>query len=211
MELGSLAAIWRYPVKSLRGEPLTHAEVEPDGLAGDRTRALVVESGHVRAGKTYRGKENERLHLSDRSDPAIASARERGVEVRVDASDARYFDDAPVSLLVDRWLDGLREHVGFNVEPERFRPNFFVRAARDFALEEADLTGRELLLGDVVLRARYPIERCVTTTYDPATGESDPEILRYIAQYRSTWMGIYCDVLRAGTARIGDSLALAER
>ena len=31
-----LAAIWRYPVKSLQGEPLTTATVEGDGLLGDR-------------------------------------------------------------------------------------------------------------------------------------------------------------------------------
>ncbi len=31
-----LLEIWRYAVKSLRGEPLTTAEVEGDGLAGDR-------------------------------------------------------------------------------------------------------------------------------------------------------------------------------
>ena len=29
------------------------------------------------------------------------------------------------------------------------------------------LTGRELQLGEVTLRARYPIERCVVPTYDP--------------------------------------------
>ena len=40
-----------------------------------------------------------------------------------------------------------------------------------------------------------PIERCVVTTYDPDGGASDPRILRYVAQERKTWMGIYCDVV----------------
>jgi uncharacterized protein len=31
-----LVGLWRYPVKSLRGEKLESARVEEDGLAGDR-------------------------------------------------------------------------------------------------------------------------------------------------------------------------------
>lgn len=210
MELGTLAAIWRYPVKSLRGESLAAADVQADGIYGDRSTALVVESGHARLGKPYRGKENNRLHLLDDAAAAVDLASERGVTVRPEDSE-RYFDDAPVSIIVDRWLESLSAHMGYDVGPERFRPNFFVRASRTLSLDEDDLTGRELILGEVMLRVRYPIERCVTTTYDQTTGESDPEILRYVAMNRSTWMGIYCDVLRAGTARIGDSLAVAER
>jgi MOSC domain-containing protein len=38
--LGVVSAIWRYPVKSLRGEPLEAAEVTERGLAGDREWAL---------------------------------------------------------------------------------------------------------------------------------------------------------------------------
>lgn len=79
------------------------------------------------------------------------------------------------------------------------------------AVDEAMLTGRELQLGEVTLRVRYPIERCVVPSYDPGGGGSDPRILRYVAQARSNWMGIYCDVPRAGIARTGDSLVLIER
>ncbi len=211
MEIGTLERIWRYPVKSLRGEALDEVTVESDGLAGDRTRALVVREGHPRRGKTYRGKEDERLHLG--ADPlhATGAARERGVELVLRDDAGRYFDDAPVSLIVDRWLAGVSAHVGFALEPERFRPNLFVHAAPTMHLVEDDLTGRALCCGEVRLRVRYPIERCVTTTYDQTTGASTPEVLRYLAQQRSTWMGVYCDVLRAGTVRIGDSLGFAER
>lgn len=211
MEIGTVTAIWRYPVKSLHGESLSAANVLPMGIEGDRTRALIVRSGHVREGKTYRGKENNLLHLQEDTERAIEIARERGVDTTLAGEEPHYFDDAPISILVDRWLETLTEHMGFAVEPERFRPNFFIRAEPSFTADEAALTGRELQLGDVWLRVRYPIERCVTTTYDQRTGESDPEILRFVAQNRSTWMGIYCDVLRAGTVRMGDSLALAER
>src|ERR1700747_3069206 len=39
-----LTDIWRYPVKSCRGERLTEAVVEPWGLAGDR-RWMIVDGG----------------------------------------------------------------------------------------------------------------------------------------------------------------------
>jgi uncharacterized protein len=208
MVIGTLRAIYRYPVKSLRGEALEACAVGPDGLEGDRMRALLAPEGHSREGKTYRGKENDRLHLVGSIDEALELAA--GAHV-ADADEDRYFDDSPVSLIVDRWLDGVSNYVGYRVEYERFRPNFYVESAPGIKLDEGDLTGRELRIGEVVLRVRYPIERCVTTTYDPHGGESDPRILRYVAQARSTWMGIYCDVPGAGTARTGDSLELIER
>ena len=40
-----LTGIWRYPVKSCRGEQLTEAVVEPWGLAGDRRWMIVDDAG----------------------------------------------------------------------------------------------------------------------------------------------------------------------
>jgi uncharacterized protein len=207
MRIGTLSAIRRYPVKSLRGEELDTATVLGTGLDGDRTTALINDDG-PRAGKPARGKENERLHLQR----TIEDARSIVSPVHVAQSDGEPFvDDAPISLILDRWLDGVSSFMGYRVEWERFRANFFIEAVDGIALDEETLTGRELQLGDVTLRVRYPIGRCVVTTYNPNGGESDPRILRYIAQARSNWMGIYCDVPRAGIARIGDSLELIER
>ncbi len=205
MIVGTLAAIWRYPVKSLRGESLTIAEVTDSGIAGDRTTALFVGHGHARAGKTYRGKEHERLHLTADPDEARALGAARGVELeRRDGG--RFFDTAPISLIVDRWLDELGTLLGRPVEVERFRPNFLVRADAAFAAGEAELTGWELQLGDVRLRAIKPIERCVVVTYDPCGGPSDPNVLRQVSQHRNTWMGILCDVVGPATVRVGDAL-----
>lgn len=44
IELGSLASLWRYPVKSMQGEELNAAEVTGRGLLGDRAYALVDSS-----------------------------------------------------------------------------------------------------------------------------------------------------------------------
>lgn len=209
MVVGTLAGIWRYPVKSLRGEPLDRVAVAESGIPGDRGSALFVRSGHARVGKTYRGKEHDRLHLMDDPQAAHELGALRGVELER-RSGEHFFDGAPISILLDRWMHDLNAHVGYEVEPERFRPNFFVRANVDFTSGEAALEGAALQFGEVRLRVRGPIERCVAVTYDPHGGASDPEILRFVAQHRNAWMGIYCDVLAAGTAAIGDRVVLLD-
>jgi len=210
MLVGTLDAVRRYPVKSLRGEALDRVELAPDGIPGDRVAALVVRTGNARVGKTYRGKENDRLHLFNHAETAQGCARTRGVEVELRGGD-RFFDDAPISLLVDRWLDELSGAVGYEVQWERFRPNLFVRASSEFAQTESELIGATMLLGTAVLRARSPIERCVTVTYHPSGDESDPRILRFLAQHRNTWMGVYCDVMQPGTVGVGDALTLQRK
>jgi MOSC domain-containing protein len=205
MLLGTLAAIWRYPVKSLRAEALERASVTVSGIPGDRATALFVLRGHPREGKTFRGKEHDRLHLAAGAGAAVELGALRGVELEPRTGE-HFFDDAPVSLLIDRWLDSLNAHVGYPVEPERFRPNFLVRAGDGFGASEAELEGAEILLGAVRLRVRGAIGRCVTTTYDPRGGTADPEILRYVAQARASQMGVYCDVLEPGIVRRGDPL-----
>ncbi len=205
MDIGRLDAIWRYPTKSLHWESLAEADVEMGGIRGDRTHALVVTAGHARLGKPFRGKEHERFHLETDAESARALAAERGVQTE-ERDGERFFDAAPISILVDRWLEGLSTHVGYAVQPIRFRPNLFVRAADGFSTLEEDLVGWELALGPVRLRVREPIERCVVTTYDPDGGGNDPRVLRYVAQERKTWMGIYCDVVTTGVIRPGHEL-----
>jgi uncharacterized protein YcbX len=58
---------------------------------------------------------------------------------------------------------------------------------------------------------REPIERCVTTTYDIETGDSENAVLAYVAQRRANVMGVYCEVELAGTVRAGDVLRLRAR
>ena len=209
MVIGTLEGLRRYPVKSLRGEVHDALVIGPTGIPGDRADALFVRTGHARVGKTYRGKEHERLHLITSAQAAIDAAAERGTQVLLEHGD-HFFDDAPISLLVDRWLDELSVHVGYRVEWERFRPNFFVRAAPDFAQPEESLNDAELELGTVRLRVRYPIERCVMPTYHLGGAASDPRILRFLAQNHNTWMGIYCDVLVPGMVEVGNVVTLRQ-
>lgn len=55
MEIGTVLELWRYPVKSMRGERLESAEVGARGIHGDRAYALIDHaSGHVASAKRPR-------------------------------------------------------------------------------------------------------------------------------------------------------------
>lgn len=210
-QLGELAAIWRYPVKSLAAQPLESARIERDGIPGDRAGALFVEAGHARAGKPYRGKEHNLLHTTSNADSAVALAAARNVTVVRQAEEAHYFDAAPISLIFDRWIDEVSAHLEMPLDPLRWRPNLYARAAAGFAYGEGDLLGRAIEIGEAVLRVSDTIGRCVTTTYDIETGEPDQDVLLYVAQKRANVMGVYCEVELAGTVRAGDALRLRAR
>jgi MOSC domain-containing protein len=50
--LGSVAGLWRFPVKSMKGEQLEQVELTPSGLVGDRAYALIdVDTGKVVSAK----------------------------------------------------------------------------------------------------------------------------------------------------------------
>ena len=209
MDVGSVAALWRYPIKSLRAEPLARVAVLPDGLQGDRTAALVVETpSHARAGKPYRGKESAKLHLT--ADPATAAtyAADAHVMVTLDRSEPRWFDKGTVSVLLDLWVRDVEALVGEQLDPQRWRPNIYVRAEPNFTRREPALVGATLRAGGVVLRVADTIKRCVTPTYDVATGESFPEVLEAVATQRANVVGVYCDVVTAGEIAAGDRMAL---
>lgn len=55
MSDGSVVELWRYPVKSMRGEQLSTSYFTPKGVLGDRALALMdVQTGHVVSAKNPR-------------------------------------------------------------------------------------------------------------------------------------------------------------
>jgi uncharacterized protein YcbX len=209
MEVGRIAALWRYPVKSLRAEALRVANVGADGIEGDRSAALIVESPtHARAGKPYRGKESNRLHLTADPRTAASYAADENVLVRLDRSQPHFFDSRPISLLLDLWVRDVEALVGASLDPRRWRPNLYVEGTPGFAARERDLVGATLRTPNVTLAVAKTIGRCVTTTYDQETGERFPLVLDAVANERGNIVGVYCEVQRPGTIAIGDPLEL---
>lgn len=53
--VGSVAGLWRFPVKSMKGEPIEQAELTAQGLVGDRAYALIdVDTGKVVSAKSVK-------------------------------------------------------------------------------------------------------------------------------------------------------------
>jgi MOSC domain-containing protein len=203
MHIGTVAALWRYPVKSLQREELTHATVLADGIEGDRTRALIVANpDHARAGKPLRGKEHNRLHTISGAENGVALAGAAGVTVDIAPPD-RYFDARPVSIIFNTWIADVEVLTGRTIDPQRYRPNIFAQAAPDFYSREEAMIGTTLAIGTAIFMVTQPIHRCVTTTYDVTTGESDPNILREVALNRENTVGIYCIVMQPGNIDTG--------
>lgn len=55
VQLGSVASLWRYPIKSMIGEELNSSYVTERGLVGDRTYGIIdQETGKVASAKNPR-------------------------------------------------------------------------------------------------------------------------------------------------------------
>ncbi|WP_149184485.1 MOSC domain-containing protein [Streptomyces sp. TRM49041] len=91
--LGSVAQIWRYPVKSMGGERLREATVTDRGIAGDRAWAVL----DITSGKILSAKREARLLLaSARTCPAdgvLVDLPGRGEFQAGDAALARHLSD----------------------------------------------------------------------------------------------------------------------
>jgi len=66
---GSVASLWRYPVKSMLGEELTAIDVTERGLLGDRAYAL-VDSADGKAATAKNPKKWPTLFAQAQSNPA---------------------------------------------------------------------------------------------------------------------------------------------
>jgi uncharacterized protein YcbX len=209
MEIGRVVNLWRYPIKSLKAEPLARAEFVADGIVGDRAAALLVDTPeHARTGKPFRGKESPLLHLTADAETAASFAADANVMVSLARGPDRWFDAAPVSILLDLWVHDVEALVGEALDPLRWRPNIYVAAAPGFVQREADLVGATLHAGDLVLHVVDTIKRCVTTTYDIETGAGDPRVLGEVARLRENVVGIYAEVLTRGIVEVGEQLLM---
>jgi uncharacterized protein YcbX len=228
--VGHVAALWRYPVKSMAGEELDSVEVSWHGLAGDRRWAF-IRAGQVRSGFPWltirerpelahyrpRFDEPDRPNASrtlvrtpggselDVTDPALAA--EFGPGVRVIKQDRGVFDTMPLSLLSTQTLAGLGRLVGADLAAGRFRPNLLVDADAGEFPEDA-WVGRVLHIGALRMRVDQRDQRCVMVTIDPVTLVRNPAILRVIARDRDARVGVYGTTVDPGRVAVGDPVEL---
>jgi uncharacterized protein YcbX len=119
------------------------------------------------------------------------------------------YDVAPVSLISGQTVARIAEESGTKENWWRFRPNLLVDLNNAGPFDELRWVGKTLRIGSAARIAVTEVDRrCVMITLDPATGESSPEILKFVAQKHGQSAGIYATVLTPGDVRAGDPILL---
>jgi uncharacterized protein YcbX len=121
--------------------------------------------------------------------------------------------DAGVSIISGASIADLAHTGGVEgLDPRRFRMLFEVDGVDAYA--EDTWIGRDVRIGEAVVRPLGNIGRCVVTTCDPATGKRDFDTLGVLASYRRDIetteplpLGVVGDVVTTGRVRVGDPVA----
>ena len=99
---------------------------------------------------------------------------------------------------------------GEALDPARFRMTLEIDGCAPH--EEDGWGGREVRVGEAIIRVGEPVPRCVVTTQDPNTGLRDFPTLSVIKRYRGVTpdrgliFGVYADVVQSGLVSVGDLL-----
>lgn len=130
----------------------------------------------------------------------IVTAGARGM------TDTDYPSVSILSLASNRALSGA---MGVDLSILRWRGNLWIEGTGPWA--ERDWIGREIRIGEAVLRVTEPITRCKATTANPATGRIDADTLAGLrALLGHQEFGVYARVVSGGRVATGDTLGLPE-
>jgi uncharacterized protein YcbX len=216
MQTMVLKELWRYPVKSMAGQPLDAADITENGIAGDRIIQVRDAAGRLFSARTRPLLLRHRSVLTENGDVLVDGrpwdAKEVALDVekaagpgtrlvRSDAEDR--FDVLP--LLVT--TDGMFAAVGY--DPRRFRPNLVIAGVE--GLSERQWEGSRLRIGKVVIGMDDLRARCIMTTYDPDSGKQDLNVLRRVQKDFGGELGLNSYVITPGRVAVGDAVELLTR
>jgi uncharacterized protein len=233
-----VVALYRYPVKSMRGEALERAWTTWHGIEGDRRYAFVRERD--RSGFPWlTARDVPQLvryipSFTDPADPQRSAVRVRtpdGRDLEVEseellaeitggARDGIYLmhlrrgavDAAPVSLISTQTVHAIGEAACQELEPRRFRMNVVVETFGGSPGEEDAWLGGTLTFGaradSLRLQARRRDERCMMINLDPETAVQQPAVLRTVVRERDECAGIYSWPEAPGGIEVGDVVRL---
>lgn len=225
--VGRVAALWRYPVKSMAAESLDEVNVSWHGLSGDR-RWGFIRDDVVRNGfpwLTIRQRPEMSLyrpyfaepdrpdasrtvvrtpsgHDFEVVDPALAA--ELGDGVRVMKQDRGVFDAMPLSLITTQAVAALGALADADLNTLRFRPNLLIEATDNAPFPEDAWVGHTLGIGEMRMRADRRDQRCAVVNIDPVTAQRNPAILRTLVLEREQCLGIYGSTVQPGRIAVGD-------
>ncbi len=242
-KVGEVAALWRYPVRSLRGERLGALDIGLDGVVGDRAYG-VADPEISELVSSAQGKKRWRglVTMSARFDGTPADGAEPppavletpyGATLRSDAPDvdaelskivgrpARLvregtvkapYGHAPIHLITTASLGAFTAHYpASRFAAERFRPNILLDNGALAGFVENGWIGRVLAVGEALrLVVKDHCVRCVMTTLHQGDLPQDPAILQVVNETNGTHAGVYADVTKTGTAKLGDAVMLLD-
>ena len=195
--------IWRYPVKSMAGEPLQRANLTPLGIDGDRVILAVNRRGRILTARTHprllghKGTTDAQgVPLVDGrpwTDPAVLEDVRKigGPEVElIHNQSAHRFDILPLLVATDGAI------AAFGRDGRRLRPNLVIGGVE--GLDERTWPGRKLRIGEVIIDIDSLRGRCIMTTYDPDTLRQDPAVLQDIVERFDGQLALNCAVERGG-------------
>lgn len=236
MSVFRVVGLWRYPVKSLGGEPIESAEVGEHGFVGDRRFGIVDQT----TGKVLTARREPRL--------LFAAASWHGGEVRVTGPDGVTLDDddalsrwleRPVRLVPagteggvyenprdaeeetdwiswqgpgNAWHDSRRTRVSL-VSTASLGEWSPARFRANVLLEGADedaLVGAHVRLGSATLDVRKRVDRCVMVTRAQPGLPVDRDVLRTVHRERGGCLAIGALVADPGQVALGDQLSLLQ-
>lgn len=230
-QIGRVGELWRYPVKSMRGERLPAVHVEDRGFVGDRLFAVYDADGKIGSGKItrrFRAIAGLRTH-SARTDPsgiviesngqAVARTHAPAVDAAMSKSlgqpvtvrreaDVAHHDAAPVHLLSVSSLTEMSARVGRALDAFPFRPNIVLETRSGWPAEETWI-GRVIAIGDLRLRISERTERCIMVNR-LSDGSTDPQIIQTIVRANDACLGVYARVEMPGDIREGDVITFAD-
>jgi uncharacterized protein len=198
-----VAELWRYPVKSLKGERLDAVDVSEHGFPGDRTVRVVDGDGNQVTARTKPGLLAMAGADWEAPGAAAALASAAGPDARFQVANGRgeFFDESPLLVATD----GAIEALGY--DGRRFRPNIVIGGVS--GMDERSWDGRRLRIGaGLEVDLGHLCERCVLTTFDPDTQEQDPDVLRRVNAELHGLFARNCWVARPGRIAVGDPVEL---
>jgi uncharacterized protein len=231
-QVGQIASIHRYPVKSMAGEVLERSWLTGSGLEGDRLYAF--ESSGAPAGMLrLSGRERREMlgyQPALRSDGRVEVRVPTGEVVLVDSTEMLAYltthspdgsqftltkastpqtDVRPLSLISMQTIRQLSAELGKEIDPRRFRANLYLDV-RGEPFHEDSLVGHRLRIGStatILIRERDP--RCRFITYDPeAPAVADPlfALMKLLDRDRQGRAGVYATVEHPGPIQAGDAI-----
>ena len=122
--------------------------------------------------------------------------------------------EGAVTILSQGSLERLAGVAGVEaVDGRRFRMNLGVEGVEPHS--EDDWIGRDIRVGEAVVRPRGNVGRCAITERDPESGVKDLDTLKALAAYRrhldtteELAFGVYGDVRTPGVVRVGDTVTV---